>query len=63
MAAAGVSYYWGTQRFGIPVGVGYQQDHAAIIGGYDLLMRAPVIHGGYTNTSKDRIVTSVVPPT
>lgn len=54
IVAAGVSYFPASGNFGIPVGVGYQKSHAAVIGGYDFLLNAPVLQGGYTNTSKDK---------
>lgn len=59
--AAGVSYYPSSGMIGIPVGVGYQKSHSLVLGGYDILLGAPVIHGGYTNTSKDRVVTNSCP--
>jgi len=54
VASAGVSYYPSTGSIGLPIGVGYQKSNAAVIGGYDVLLGAPVLQGGYTNTSKDR---------
>jgi hypothetical protein len=59
--AAGVSYYPSSGMIGIPVGIGYQKSHSLVLGGYDILLGAPVIHGGYTNTSKDRVVTNSCP--
>jgi hypothetical protein len=53
--AAGVSYYPTTGNVGIPLSLGYQKSHTLILGGYDVLLKAPVIHGGYTNTSKDKV--------
>lgn len=54
--AAGVSFYPFApgSKFGIPVGVGYQGDKAAGFVGYDLLMGAPMVGGGYINTKDDK---------
>lgn len=54
-AAAGFSYYPYAvgNKFGIPVGIGYQGQSAAIVGSYDLLQRSPVVSGGYANTRED----------
>jgi len=51
-AAAGFSYYPYAvgNKFGIPVGIGYQGQSTALIGSYDLLRRAPVVSGGFANT-------------
>jgi hypothetical protein len=62
VVAAGVSYYPSSGMIGVPVGVGYQKSHTLVLGGYDILLGAPVIHGGYTNTSKDRVVAESCPP-
>ena len=56
VAAAGVSYYPTTGSVGIPLSLGYQKSHALVLVGYDFLLKAPVIHGGYTNTDKDKTV-------
>ena len=50
--AAGVSYYPTTGNVGIPLSLGYQKSRALVLGGYDVLLKAPVLHGGYTNTIK-----------
>jgi hypothetical protein len=54
-AAAGLSYYPYTvgNKFGIPVGIGYQGKSAALTGSYDLLLKAPTISGGYVNTREE----------
>jgi len=54
-AAAGFSYYPYAvgNKFGIPVGIGYQGKNAALTGNYDLLLKAPTIGGGYVNTRED----------
>ena len=54
-AAAGFSYYPYAvgNKFGIPVGIGYQGQSSALMGSYDLLRRVPVISGGYANTRED----------
>jgi hypothetical protein len=54
VVAAGVSYYPNTGKVGIPLSLGYQKSDTLVLGGYDLLLQTPVIHGGYTNTSKDK---------
>lgn len=54
VAAAGVSYYPTTGTIGVPLSLGYQKSHVLVLGGYDFLLNAPVIQGGYTNTSKDK---------
>jgi len=54
-AAAGFSYYPYAvgNKFGIPVGIGYQGQNAAVVGSYDLLLRTPVVSGGFPNTRED----------
>ena len=54
-AAAGFSYYPYAvgNKFGIPVGIGYQGKNSAVVGSYDLLLKAPVLSGGYANTRED----------
>lgn len=52
-AAAGVTYYptAPAAKLGIPVGVGYQSKHAAVVGSYDFLLNAPAISAGYANAT------------
>ncbi len=54
-AAAGFSYYPYAvgNKFGIPVGIGYQGQSTAVVGSYDLLLKAPAVSGGYANTRED----------
>jgi hypothetical protein len=61
--AAGVSYYPAaiTNKFGIPVGVGYQATHSASIVSYEFLRDAFAISGGYVNTRDDRPVPITAP--
>ena len=54
--SSGISYYPSTSNFGLPIGIGYQKSNSAVIGGYDLILGAPILQGGYSNTSKDRTV-------
>lgn len=54
-ASAGVSYYPTSGKVGLPVGIGYQGNKAAIMGGYDLLIKEPVLSGGYSNTKSKPI--------
>jgi hypothetical protein len=61
VAAAGVSYYPTTGNVGIPLSLGYQKSDALIMGGYDFLLKAPVVQGGFTNTSKSRTVIGACP--
>lgn len=63
VVAAGVSYYPTAGSIGVPLGVGYQKSHALVLGGYDFLLKAPVVSGAYTNTSKDKTVADCLPPT
>lgn len=60
VVAAGVSYYPRTGNIGIPVGVGYQKNDALLLGGYDFLLKAPVVNGAHTNTSRDRSIPCIV---
>jgi hypothetical protein len=49
-AAVGFSVYPGApSRYGIDVGVGYQQNDAAVLVSYDLLLDRPSISLGYAN--------------
>ncbi len=52
IVAAGVSFhpFAPGQKFGIPVGVGYQLQNAAVVAGYDLLLQSITLAGGYANT-------------
>jgi hypothetical protein len=62
VAAAGVSYYPTTGKVGIPLSLGYQKSDTLVLGGYDLLLKIPVIQGGYTNTSDDKSVQTCLAP-
>jgi len=55
IAAGGVSFYpFATHsKFGIPLGVGYQWKNFAGIAGYDILLKTPVVSGGYVDTRDD----------
>lgn len=52
IVAAGVSFhpFAPGQKFGIPVGVGYQFQNAAVVAGYDVLLQSITLSGGYANT-------------
>ena len=52
IVAAGVSFhpFAPGQKFGIPVGVGYQLQNAAVVAGYDVLLQSITLAGGYANT-------------
>ncbi|CAM5441750.1 hypothetical protein [Thauera sp.] len=54
--AAGLSYHpFATgSKVGLPVGVGYQWKDAAAIVGYDVLLKSPVVSGGYVDTRSKR---------
>jgi len=56
IAAAGVSYYpFSTgNKFGLPVGVGYQARNAAATVNYDFLMGNVSVGVGYADTKKDK---------
>ena len=64
IVAAGVSFhpFAGAQKFGIPVGVGYQFQNAAVLAGYDLLLQSITVSGGYANTQDERSTAAPVPP-
>ena len=64
IVAAGVSFhpFAPGQKFGIPVGVGYQFQNAAVLAGYDLLLQSVTVSGGYANTQDERSATAPVPP-
>ena len=64
IVAAGVSFhpFAANQKFGIPVGVGYQFTNAAVLAGYDLLLQSITLSGGYTNTQDDGRAAAALPP-
>ena len=51
-----------TQKFGIPVGVGYQFQNAAVLAGYDLLLQSVTVSGGYANTQDEGRAAAALPP-
>ena len=55
IAAAGFSYYpfASGNKFGLPVGVGYQTRNAAALVNYDFLMGNVSVGAGYADTRKD----------
>jgi hypothetical protein len=57
--AIGLSYHPTTGNMGLPVGIGYQGNNAAIMGGYDLLLKQPVLGGGYSDTKAEPVAAPV----
>jgi len=55
IVAAGVSFYpyAAGQKIGIPIDVGYQWKNAALLGGYDLLLKEWELSAGYADTKGD----------
>jgi hypothetical protein len=61
IAAAGFSYYpfASGNKFGLPVGVGYQTRNAAALVNYDFLMGNVSVGAGYADTRKDHALEPV----
>ena len=63
IVAAGVSFhpFAPGQKFGIPVGVGYQLQNAAVVAGYDVLLQSITLAGGYANTRDEGRAAAAAP--
>lgn len=53
LGAGGTFYPWSDERFGMDLGAGYNFNEATALLGYDFLKKAPVVSGGWVNTTEE----------
>lgn len=63
IGAGGLAFYpfEKNNKFGLPIGGGFQGESLALIGGYDLLQERPFVALGSGNIRKDKTTGTVIP--